>query len=252
MSGELLFVLVIAGIVAAVAIIARAGRKRRAKNRLDWERFYLNPEIEQTIREQREELNSAAESADLGALQSSKQELDRLRALINERKRFAWETDISYHVWSLYRANFRLDGAHLKSASSQNAKWYELKILRASNVNQVRKFDFELNGVRYRFVDDEETQKIMGGIRLFNLCLYDEADRCLMDIPMKLRVDEFGKTYAVSSDSPRAFILGDWFNDFIKVSLKHQNIRNQEIRAQKHQERLREIEELKDKFGIAD
>jgi hypothetical protein len=65
-------------------------------------------------------------------------------------------------------------------------------------------------------------------------------------------VDEFGKTYSISSDSPKAFILGGWIKEFINVSLKQQNIRNQEIRAQKHQEQLRGIEELKDKFGIAD
>ena len=40
--------------------------------------------------------------------------------------------------------------------------------------------------------------------------------------------------------------------DFIKVKLKHQRIRNQEIRAQQHQERLSEIEELKARFGILD
>ena len=109
-----------------------------------------------------------------------------------------------------------------------------------------------MSGVRYRFEDNEDQHSISNNIKLFNLCLYDDAGHCLMDIPMKLRVDDLGKTYSISSDSPKAFILGDWIKGFINVSLKHQNIRNQEIRAQKHQELLREIEELKDRFGIAD
>ena len=138
------------------------------------------------------------------------------------------------------------------NAFSHDGKWYELKILKSSKINDLKKFDFELSGVRYQFVDDEEKRRISDNIKLFNLCLYDDSDRCLMDIPMKLRVDDSGKSYSISSDSPKAFILGSWINDFINVSLKHENIRNQEIRAQKHQERLREIEELKDRFGIAD
>jgi hypothetical protein len=252
MSGELLFVLILLGIVAMVAVIVRAGKQRRGNSRRDWARFYLNPEIEQSLRDERGELTAAGETADLSTQESSRRELDRLRKLINERKRFALETDISYHVWNLYRNHIRTADPHAMNVLNQNARWYELTILKADNVNNLKKFDFELNQVRYRFVDDEETQKITEGLRLFNLRLYDESGRCLVDIPMKLRVDDTGKTYSVSSDSPKAFILGDWINDFIKVSLKHENIRNQEIRAQKHQERLREIEELKAKFGIAD
>jgi hypothetical protein len=69
---------------------------------------------------------------------------------------------------------------------------------------------------------------------------------------MKVRVDRWGRNYSISSDGPDAFLPGDWINDFINATLKQQRIRNQEIRAQKHQERLWEIEDLKDRFGISD
>jgi hypothetical protein len=183
--------------------------------------------------------------------ESSKVELKRLQKLINSRKKIALETDLSYHVWNLYKSQFRSIGPHLLNPYSHDGKWYELKILQASTLNDVRKFEFELSGVRYKFEDDEEKQKISDNMKLFNLYLYDDSDRCLMNIPMKLRVSDSGKTCSISSDSPKAFILGRWISDFISVSLKHQSIRNQEIREQKHQERLREIEELKDRFGIS-
>jgi len=57
---------------------------------------------------------------------------------------------------------------------------------------------------------------------------------------------------ALLSGGPNAFLPSDWVNDFISVKLKHQQMRNQEIRALKHQERLREIADLKARFGITD
>jgi hypothetical protein len=69
---------------------------------------------------------------------------------------------------------------------------------------------------------------------------------------MKTTVDGLDRKYLFASGGPRAFLSGSWINDFIYVNLKHQRMRNQEIRAQKHQERLFEIEELKDRFGISD
>ncbi len=250
MSGELLFLLAILVTVAIVAAIVRARKKRRGITRKDWDRFYLDPE--QSIADQREQLNAGSESGVLSSEEESRLELERLRKLITDRMKIAWETDISYHVWSLYKSHFWSTGPDFNNPFSHDGKWYELKILKSAKRNDLKIFDFELSGVRYRFVDNEDTQNIFNNIKLFNLCLYDDADRCLMEIPMKLRVDDFGKTYSISADSPKAFILGNWIKGFINVSLKHQNIRNQEIRAQKHQERLREIEELKDKFGIAD
>jgi len=88
--------------------------------------------------------------------------------------------------------------------------------------------------------------------KLFSLFLYDDSDRCLIEIPMKMKVDSSGRQYSILLDGPKAFLPGGWINDFINVKLKHQSLRNQEIRAQKHQERLFEIEDLKDRFGILD
>ena len=69
---------------------------------------------------------------------------------------------------------------------------------------------------------------------------------------MRMNVDSSGRQYSISSDGPKAFLPGGWINDFVNATLKHQRIRNQEIRAQKHEERLWEIEDLKDRFGISD
>jgi len=219
---------------------------------MDWGRFYLNPKFLPANSGQEEQAGSSSDPASLTTEEESAAELKRLQKLINSRKKISWETDISYHVWNLYKNHFRNIGPYGSSPMDHNGKWYELKILNATNINDVKKVEFELSGVRYTFVDDEDKQKISENMKLFNLSLYDDKDRCLVDIPMKLRVDDTGKTYSVSSKSPMAFILDSWLKDFINVSLKHQNIHNQEIRAQKHQERLREIEELKEKFGISD
>jgi len=252
MSGELLFVLLLAFGAFIVVAFVRMQRKRRGLGPVDWGRFYLNPKFLPAKSGQEEQAGSSSDPASLTTEEESAAELKRLQKLINSRKKIAWETDISYHVWNLYKNHFRNIGPYGSSPMDHNGKWYELKILNATNINDVKKVDFELSGVRYTFVDDEDKQKISENMKLFNLSLYDDKDRCLVDIPMKLRVDDTGKTYSVSSKSPMAFILDSWLKDFINVSLKHQNIHNQEIRAQKHQERLREIEELKEKFGISD
>ena len=89
-------------------------------------------------------------------------------------------------------------------------------------------------------------------LKYFSLFLYDDSGRCLIEIPMKMRVDKLGRDYSILSDGPRAFLPGDWTKDFINVSLKHQSIRNHEIRLQKHRDQLREIEDLKNRFGISD
>ena len=127
-----------------------------------------------------------------------------------------------------------------------------MKILKVRTENDLNKLEFELKGDKYRFIDDEETQGWSLNQKTFSLFLYDETGRCLIEIPMKLRVDSSGRNYSVASGGPEAFLAGDWIKDFINVKLKHQSIRNQEIRAQKHQERLREIEDLKGRFGIQD
>jgi hypothetical protein len=193
-----------------------------------------------------------SESVSLAAEEGSKAEFERLQKLINKRKQIAWNTDVSYHLWGLYKNHFRAGSSQLLGRYMQGGKWYDVKILHAATGNGLNKFEFELKGARYRFVDDEEKQGWSDNLKTFSLFLYDDSDHCLIEIPMRIKVDRNGRRYSISSDGPSAFIPGDWINDFINVTLKHQSIRNQEIRAQKHQERLSEIEDLKDRFGLAD
>jgi hypothetical protein len=127
-----------------------------------------------------------------------------------------------------------------------------VKILQVSTQNGLNEFEFELKGAKYKFVDDEEKQGWRMNSKIFSLFLYDDSDRCLIEIPMKMKVDSSGRNYSILLGGPNAFIPGDWINDFIKVKLKHQSIRNHEIREQKHQERLFEIKDLKDRFGFLD
>lgn len=186
------------------------------------------------------------------AEENSKTELERLQKRIKRQKQLAADTDISYHLWSLYKSHFRNTNRDSVDRQIQDGEWYDVKIDRVSTQNGVNKFEFDLKGARYKFVDDEEKQGWSENIKLFSLYLYDESDRCLIETPMKIRVDRWGRHYSISSGGPKAFIPGDWVNDFININLKHKRIRNQEIRAQQHQERLCEIEELKNRFGIPD
>lgn len=180
-------------------------------------------------------------------------ELERLKALIEGRKQIALDSDISHHLWDFYYTYFwQATNTQSVDRFVQYGEWYDVKILQAGQVNGLNKVEFELKGDRYRFVDDEETQGWRENIKFFSLFLYDSSDRCLIEIPMKLRVDRWGRNYSVQLSGPSAFLPGDWLSDFISVKLKHQSLRNQEIREQKHQERLWEIEDLKDRFGISD
>ena len=249
MAGYLLFVLAI--VVIAVAILNKTKNLHRIK-RVILDRLNISSEAEQRKPHEPEQPFTESEPKVLTAEKKSKAELESLQKLIKDRKKTAWETDISHHLWSLYKTHFRRTGPQSLDSYIQDGRWYDLKILQASTKNNLNKFEFELNGVTYKFVDDEEEQGWGDKIKLFNLFLYDDSDRCLIDIPMKVRVDRWGKNYSISSDGPVAFLPGDWINDFINATLKHQLIRNQEIREQKHQERLREIEDLKDRFGISD
>ena len=186
------------------------------------------------------------------AEEKSQAELERLHEIVRDRKQIAWESDISYHLWELYRSLFRHDSPHSAEYHVPDGEWYDVKILHAGATNGQNRFEFELKGARYRFVDDEEVQGWCENIKNFSLQLYDSEDRCLIEIPMKLRVDREGRNYSIATDGPRAFLPGDWIKNFIDVKLKQQQIRNQEIRAQKHEERLSEIEDLKERFGISD
>lgn len=182
----------------------------------------------------------------------SKAELSKLQKVIENRKQVAWDTDISYHLWGFYKAQFRNTDGPLLDQVMQEGEWYDVKILQASTGNGLNTYDFTLQGAKYRFMDNEENQGWSDKTKLFSLFLYDDSDRCLIEIPMKVKVDKWGRTYSVLSEGPKAFLPGGWVNDFINVKLKHQRIRNQEIREQKHQERLSEIEDLKKRFGISD
>ncbi len=178
--------------------------------------------------------------------------MERLQKLIEDRKQVARDTDISHHLRGLYKSLLRYTSPHSLDRYIQDGEWYDVKILRVSTPNGLNKFEFELKGAKYKFVDDEEKQGWSQNMKFFSLFLYDDSDRCLIEIPMKMKVDSSGRHYSISSGGPKAFLPGGWINDFINVKLKHQRLRNQDIRAQKHQERLCEIEDLKDRFGILD
>jgi len=249
MTGELFFILAIVVIVVAILLVSK---NRHRIKRVDLEQLNTSPEAEQRKPPEPSQPVTESDPNDLTAEQKSKAELERLQKLIRDRKKSAWETDISHHLWNLYKTYFRCTSPPSLERYNQDGKWYDLKILQASTTNNLNKFEFELNGARYKFVDDEEQQGWGDKTKSFNLFLYDDSDRCLIDIPMKVRVDRWGRNYSILSDGPKAFLPGEWINDFINATLKHQRIRNQEIRAQKHQERLWEIEDLKDRFGISD
>ena len=196
--------------------------------------------------------SAESEPTDIAAEKKSKAELEQLRKLIEDRKKIARDTDISHHLWGLYKSHLQTTGLHSLEQHIQDGEWYDVKILQVSSQNGLNKFEFELKGTRYTFVDDEETQNWSSNTKFFSLFLYDDSGRCLIEVPMKIKVDSTGRRCSIGSDGPKAFLPGDWVNDFTSVTLKHQRIRNQEIRAQKHQERLSEIEELKNRFGLSD
>ena len=182
----------------------------------------------------------------------SKAELERLQKIIEDRKQIARQSDISYHLWGLYDSHFRNSQSHTLNQFLYEGEWFDVKVLRASEQNGLNEFEFELKGARYRFVDDEERRGWSDNIKHFSLFLYDESGKCLIEVPMKVNIDKTGRKYSISSNGPEAFLPSDWIKDFINVKLKHQSLQNQEIRTQKHQERLSEIEDLKRRFGISD
>lgn len=246
-SGQI-FVLVI--VVIVVAIIPVSNNRHRIKRailgllKISPNAEQLKPfEPEQTLTESEPRLMTAAES---------KAELERLQELIDDRKKIAWDTDISYHLWGLYKSLLRYTSPHSSDRYIQDGEWYDVNILHVSTLNGLNTIEFELKGARYKFVDDEEKQGWCEIMKFFSLFLYDDSDRCLIEIPMKMKVNSPGRIYSITTEGPKAFLPGDWINDFINVKLKHQSIRNREIRAQEHEERLCEIEELRGKFGIWD
>jgi hypothetical protein len=237
--------------VAVVIVVAtmhgNKNRHRIKRKILDW--LNVSPQAGQRKANDPGQPLGESEPGVLTAEQSEA-ELERLQKLIEDRKQIARDTDISHHIWGLYQSLSQYNSPHSLDRYIQDGAWYDVKILRASEKNGVTEFEFELKGARYKFVDDEEKQSWRVNLKRFSLFLYDDSDRCLIEIPMKTHVHSSGRLYSISSDGPKAFIPGGWINDFISVKLKHQRIRNQEIRAQQHQERLCEIEDLKERFGI--
>ena len=255
MSSELLFLTFIAVGLAIVAIVIAfmyASEHRHRMKRLVLDRINAIPW--DWWRKPRETDLPVAGGAPRNPTEEeeSKAELERLQAVIEEQKKMARDTDVSYHLWGFYQSRFRRAGLRALERPAEEGDWLGVKILRTETQNGLNKCDFELKGARYRFVDDEENQGWCDNAKFFSLYLYDDSDRCLIEIPMKLKVDKWGRNYSLVSDGPRAFRAGDWINEFITVKLRHQRARNQEIRSQKHQERLWEIEDLKNRFGISD
>jgi hypothetical protein len=252
MTSEQLFVLVIVVIVVIMVAIIPVIKNRHRIKRANLDRLDISPEAEQRKPHGPEQPVSESESRVLTAEQKSKAEFKRLQKLIKDRKQIARDTDISHHLWGLYKNHFRNPSPQSMDRYIQDGEWYDVKILQVSTKNGLNKFEFELKGAKYKFVDDEERQGWSQNMKYFSMFLYDDSDRCLIEIPMKIKVDKWGRNYSIPSDGPKAFLPGGWITDFINVKLKNQRIRNQEIRAQKHQERLYEIEDLKDRFGISD
>lgn len=253
MSSETIFLLVIVGLAALAIVIGTAVHMSR--NRQRFARSILSrlgiPGLTRGNRSSSKgDAPPQAHAERLVTEEDSQAELARLKQVIEERKRLALETDIPHHLWGLYKIHFRSASDQSLDPFIEENEWYKVKTLRVSSQNGLREFEFELKGARYRFVDDEERQGWSDNLKYFSLYLYDAENTCLIEIPMKLRVDKWGSNYSISSDGPTAFIPGDWIKDFISVKLKQQHLRNKEIRAQKHKERMSEIEDLRNRFGI--
>jgi hypothetical protein len=253
MTSEQLFVLVIVAIAAitvSVGSIMYAYVNRHRIKRVIFDRLHTASDSQQRKPLVPDPFVTGDEPEDLISEEDSETELKRLKKLIEDRKRIAKDIDISHHLWGLYKHHFRFASAQSSDPYINGSEWYNVKTLRSSAQDGLNEFEFELKGARYRFVDDEERHGWSDNIKFFSLFLYDDSNRCLIEIPMKVRVDKLGRSYSISSDGPNAFLPGGWIKDFISVKLKQQSLHNRAIRAQKHRERLSEIRDLKDRFGI--
>lgn len=252
MTSEQSFLLVLVVIAVIVGAIIYASKHRHRIKRVIFGRLHISRDSQQGKPYVPEQVDSEREPGDLVSEEDSKTELERVKKVIEERKRMAMEADISHHLWGLYKNLFLSTSTQSSDPYIQDGEWYKVKTLQTRTQNGLNEFEFELKGARYKFVDDEERQGWSDKIKSFSLYLYDDSNRCLIEIPMKVRVDKLGRNYSIPSDGPRAFLPGGWIKDFINVKLKHQSLHNQAIRKQKHQERLSEIEDLKGRFGIWD
>jgi hypothetical protein len=259
MTGEQLFALATVVFMVAVVALGLASNYRNRFKSAVLERLLIGRKKTRNkpkaFKSKPHESNQPVTDSELKALtaeEESAAELARLQELIEERKQVAIDTDLAHHLWSLYKNHFRFTGPQSLDPYNQADELYGVKILRASTHNNLNKFEFELKGARYKFIDDEENRNWSDNLKHFSLFLYDDSDNCLIEIPMKVKVDKLWRKYSVSSEGPKAFLPGGWTNDFVNATLVHQSLRNKEIRAQKHQERLWEIEDLKNRFGISD
>jgi hypothetical protein len=251
MTSEHIFLVSIVVIVIIMSTILLVSQIRQRIKRMILGRINIRPRVKKSKPHAAEPAISGSEPPVLTA-EESEAELERLQKLIEEKKQIARATDISYHLWGLYKSLSRYTGAHSLDRYIKDGEWYDIKILQVCTQNGLNQFEFELKGARYKFVDDEEKQGWRENTKVFSLFLYDGSGRCLIETPMKMKVDSTGRNYSIATGGPKAFLSGGWVSEFINVNLKHQSIRNQEIRAQKHQERLCEIEDLRDRFGILD
>lgn len=252
MTSEQLFLVVLVVFAVIVGVILYTSKNGQRIKRVIFDRLHTSFDMQRRKPQVPEQRVTASEGEDLISEKNSTIELERVKKVIEDRKRIAMEADISHHLWGLYKNHFLFTSDQSLEPHIPDGEWYNVKTLRTSNQDGLNEFEFELKGARYKFVDDEERQGWSDKIKFFSLFLYDDANRCLIEIPMKVRVDKLGRNYSISSDGPRAFLPGGWIKDFISVKLKHQRLHNQAIRAQKHRERLSEIEDLKDRFGIWD
>lgn len=248
MTSKPLILLVV--VVIAVAIIW-VFKCRRRIGRVIMDRLNANPEAVRDKAHEPDDVVTASEPGNMTA-EESEAELERLQRLIESRKQVAWNSDISHHLWDLYKNLLPYTSPYSSDRHLQDREWYDVKILHVTAQDGLNKLVFELKGARYTFLDDEEKQGWRDLTKQFSLFLFDDQERCLIEIPMKMKVDGDGRHYSILSGGPNAFLLGGWIRDFINVKLMHQRMHNQEIRAQKHQERLSEIEDLKGRFGILD
>lgn len=258
MSGEATFLVVIVVIVLIAFGVIQASRYRHRIKRAilqqvqQLQQLNFGPEARRRQAHEPGQRSTESEPMAPATEEKTKAELKRLQKVIEDRKQVASDTDISYHLWGLYKSLVRYTRPNSMERYTQDGEWYDVEILQANAQDGLNKIEFELTGDRYKFVNDEENQGWSDNVKYFSLFLYDASDRCLIEIPMRVKVDRWGRNYSIPSGGPKAFLPGDWVHELVNVKLKHQSIRNREIRAQKHQERLSEIEDLKKKFGISD
>jgi len=150
MTSEQLFVIV--AVIIVVAIIHASKNRHRIK-RVILDRLNISPETEQREPHEPEQPFTESEPKVLTAEQS-KAELERLQKLTEDRKQIARNTDISHHIWGLYKSLLQYTSPDSLDRHIQDGEWYDVKILQVSTQNELDNFEFELKGAKYKFVDD--------------------------------------------------------------------------------------------------